>query len=73
MAKISLVEDILKHDDEEIIEFLYDEMRDIRFLYNAVTAADKSAPEVLYSAAGSISIVHDVLKELNRRNKEKAL
>lgn len=71
MAKINLVDEILKHDDEEIIEFLYDKMKQIRALY--LSSAEANQPEVLYAAGENVDLVTDVLRKLNRRNEEKAL
>lgn len=71
MAKINLTDEILKHDDEEIIEFLYDKMKQVRTLYLSATEANQS--EVLYAAGENVDLVTDVLRKLNRRNQEKAL
>ena len=71
MAKINLTDEILKHDDEEIIEFLFEKMKQVKTLYLSATDADE--PEVLYAAGESIDLVTDVLRKLNRRNQEKAL
>lgn len=71
MAKINLVDDILKHDDEEIIEFLTDELGKIRLSF--VNAIEKGEPENIYASKGSVETAYGVLRELNRRNQEKAL
>lgn len=71
MAKINLVDEILKHDDEEIIEFLTDEVGKIRMAF--ITAVEKEDPALVYTVKGGAETVYGVLRELNRRNQEKAL
>lgn len=71
MAKIDLSDDILKHDDEEVIEFLYEMMKGIRLDFHG--ALDQGDPTLVYSAYGDVEIVTDVLRKLYRRNQEKAL
>lgn len=68
MSKIDLTEDILEHSDEEIIEFLYRSMADIRRIH--IDAAGAKCPEVLFAATGSVDTVYSVLKALDARNKE---
>ncbi len=71
MAQINLVDEIVKHDDAEIIEFLADEVGKIRMAF--ITATEKGDPASVYTAKGGVETVYGVLRELNRRNKEKAL
>lgn len=71
MAKINLVNDILKHDEREIIDFLAEEVGRIRLA--TTHAVEDQNPEYAYAVKGNLEIVYGVLKELNRRNKEKAL
>lgn len=71
MAKINLTDEILKHDDAEIIELLYDTMKDIRLTFNG--AMEQNDPSVAYAAFGDVELVTDVLRKLYRRNQEKAL
>lgn len=71
MAKINLSDDILKHDDAEIIELLYDTMRDVRLVFNG--AMEQNDPSITYAAYGDVELATDVLRKLDRRNKEKAL
>lgn len=71
MAKINLTDEILKHDDAEIIELLYDTMKDIRLTFNG--AMEQNDPSVTYAAFGDVELVTDVLRKLYRRNQEKAL
>ena len=71
MAKINLVDEVVKHDDNEIIEFLTDEVGKIRMVL--VTAVEKEDPALAYTAKSGVETVYGVLRELNRRNQEKAL
>lgn len=71
MAKINLTDEILKHDDAEIIELLYDTMKDVRLTFNG--AMEQNDPSVTYAAFGDVELVTDVLRKLYRRNQEKAL
>ena len=71
MAKINLTNEILKHDDPEIIEFLYDTMKDIRLVLNG--AMEQNDPSITYAAYGDVELVTDVLRKLHRRNQENAL
>lgn len=71
MAKINVTNDILKHDDEEIIDLLFETMKGIRLAFNE--AMGKSDPSIAYTAYGDVLMVTDVLRKLNRRNEEKAV
>lgn len=71
MAQIVIVDEILKHDDDEIIAYLYEKMTLARRMY--AKALEDKAPEQLYSMYGCIDDVYTVLKALNRRNEEKAV
>ena len=71
MEKVNLIDDILKHDDNEIIDFLADEVARIRMA--TTYAIENQNPDYMYATKGNLEIVYGVLKELNRRNKEKAL
>lgn len=68
MAKIDLVNEVLRHTDEEIIEYLYGLAATIYRQYNNV-----ENPTMLLSACGDVEQIYDVLRALNRRNKEKSL
>lgn len=63
MAKINLVEEVLKHSDEEIIEYLYGLVAGIRRQYN-----DVEDPMWLLASCGEIEQVYSVLKGLKQRN-----
>lgn len=71
MAKINLTDEVLKHDDPEIIEFLFEKMKEIRLTFNG--AMEQNDPSVTYAAFGDVEVVTDVLRKLYRRNQEKAL
>ena len=71
MAKINLTDEVLKHDDPEIIEFLFDTMKEVRLAFNG--AMEQNDPSVTYAAFGDVELVTDVLRKLYRRNQEKAL
>lgn len=67
MAKINVLEDILKHDQDEVIEYLADEAKAIRaVMRNAIKA---NTPEIAYTALADIEILTNLLVELDRRNK----
>lgn len=68
MAKIDLVNEVLRHTDEEIIEYLYGLAATIYRQYNNV-----ENPTMLLSAFGDVKQIYAVLQVLNRRNKEKSL
>lgn len=70
MAKINLVEDILKHDDADIIEYLAEEAKVIRATFNSAQKANR--PELLYVARVDLEILTVVLNELDKRNKLRA-
>lgn len=67
MSKINLTDEILKHTDEEIIEYLTDEMATIKRLYTKATK--EKAPELLYVTATNLDDVYRILVALNGRNK----
>lgn len=68
---INLAEDILKHTDDEIFEYLSTEARGIRAVFKK--ALDENNANLLFAAAADIEILTTVLIALNRRNKERKL
>lgn len=64
--KIDLTVEVLKHSDEEIIEFLTDKMRSVVKLY-----AEYENPADLVGCAATLGLVYSVLKGLDERNKKK--
>lgn len=63
MAKINLVDEVLKHTDEEVIEYLYGLVAGIRRQYNNV-----EDPMWLLTSCGEVEQVYSVLKGLKERN-----
>lgn len=68
MAKINLTEDILRHKDEEIIDYLADECRAVRSVVKK--SLDSGEPQRLYAMLADIEIITTVVLALDRRNKE---
>lgn len=68
---INLIEEIMKHPDADIIEFLYKKMCEARVAFNEAREYDD--PAIMYTAYDNIVLVIGVLDKLNRRNREKAL
>lgn len=64
--KIDLTTEILKHPDQEVIEFLTEELNGVVKVFS-----DHDNPTQLEVCAKSIGIVYNVLKEMNKRNKQK--
>ncbi len=71
MANINLTDEVLKHTDDEIIEFLAEKAKTVRMVARA--AVDNVNPELLYTIVPEIEIMMPVLIALNRRNKERKL
>jgi len=70
MARINVAEDILKHSDDEIIEYLAEEAKAIRATFNAAQKSNR--PELLYATRVDLEIITTVLNELDKRNKLRA-
>lgn len=68
---INLVEEILKHDEAEIIEYLANVAATVRTVYNQALKAQD--PSILYTASSDVSELYAVLKALNRRNENRTL
>lgn len=69
MSKINLVDDIMKNTDDDIIEFLTDEMGKVRM--TLVNSVSNNAPELVYTTKADVELVYGVLKALRDRNAEK--
>lgn len=67
MTKIDLAGEILKHSDEEVIEFLSEQLQGVVKLY-----AQYENPSDLVGCATTIGLAYNVLKEMDKRNKKKA-
>lgn len=63
MTKINLVDEVLKHTDEEVIDYLYGLVAGIRRQYNNV-----EDPMWLLASCGEVEQVYSVLKGLKERN-----
>lgn len=63
MAKINLVEEVLKHTDEEIIEYLYGLAASLHRQYNSV-----EDPQWLLTSCGEVDQMYAVLRGLKQRN-----
>lgn len=68
--KINLAAEVLRHDDADIIEFLADEAKAIRAVFNNAQKSER--PELLYVARADLEILTAVLNELDKRNKLRA-
>ncbi len=63
MAKINLVDEVLKHSDDEIVEYLYGLASNLRRQYNSV-----EDPMWLLSCCGEVDQMYAVLRGLKQRN-----
>ena len=69
MAKINLTEDVLKHTDEEIIDYLASEARTVRNSWKkALEAGDLTR---FCASAADLEIMVNVLIALDGRNKNR--
>ncbi len=69
MSKINIIDDIMKNTDDDIIEFLTEEVGRIRMSY--INASEENSPELIYMSRANLEIVYGVLKALRSRNAEK--
>lgn len=69
MAKIDIAEDVLKHTDEEIIDFLASEARAVRKVFKK--ALDEGNASVMWAASGDLEVIMTVLIALDGRNKNR--
>lgn len=63
MARINLVDEVLKHTDDEIIEYLYGLAASVRRQYNNV-----EDPMWLLASYGEVEQIYSVLKGLKERD-----
>lgn len=63
MAKINLVDEVLKHTDEEIIEYLYGLIANLHRQYSSV-----EDPQWLLTSCGEVDQMYAVLRGLKQRN-----
>lgn len=71
MASIDLTQEVLRHTDEEIIEFLSDTMTDVVRAYAASLKVND--PTQIIAVTVKVVQVRDILRALNRRNEEHKL
>lgn len=71
MAKINLPSEVLKHDQDEIIEFLAAQAKDVRATFRIVVKSGRT--EMLLATLVDIELLTEILVELDRRNKEHTL
>lgn len=71
MAKINLTEEVLKHSDDEIIEYLSNVSKGIRSAFRRAIESDD--PDLLYITHTDVEIITTILAALDRRNKERGL
>lgn len=71
MAEINLTEEIMKHSDEEIIDYLAKTVSSMRATYNK--AVKTGNPSLLYGMSSDIDAVYPVIIALDRRNKERSI
>lgn len=66
---VDIIGDIMKHKDEEIIEYLSRSMTGIVKNYN--TSLTQKSPEILWGNFGDLVMIEQVLKALKNRNSER--
>ena len=66
---VNVIADIMKHKDEEIIEFLYKTMNGI--IQNYDVSVREKEPALLWGNIGDLAMVKSVLKAMKDRNNEK--
>lgn len=71
MAKINLTEEVLKHSDDEIIEYLSNVSKGVRSTFRRAIESDD--PNLLYITHTDVEIITTILAALDRRNKERGL
>ena len=71
MAKINLTEEVLKHSDDAIIEYLSNVSKGIRSTFRRAIESDD--PNLLYITHTDVEIITTILAALDRRNIERGL
>jgi len=72
MAEINIVDEIMRHTDDEIISFLSKKASGIARTYD-IAQKDEPRPEYLMLEDENVKLVRDVLRAMDRRNKERSL
>lgn len=68
MAKIDLIEEVLKHTDPEIIDYLANEARAVRVVYKK--ALESGDAQRMFAMSADLAILINVIIALDKRNKE---
>ena len=63
---VNPIEDIVKHDDEEVIAYLTTVMSSV--VKNYKVALDSNQPEVTWASYGDVNLAYNVLRALKKRN-----
>lgn len=71
MARINLPLEVLKHEQDEIIEFLAAQAKDVRATFR--NAVNSGRTEMLLTTLVDVELLTEILVELDRRNKEHTL
>ena len=66
---MNIIEDILKHPDEEVIAYMAKTMQGI--IKNYDVSVQKGQPELLWGNIGDLTMVTQVLRAMNKRNEAK--
>lgn len=66
---MNIIEDMLKHKDEEVIAYLAKVMQGVVKNYNL--SLEKNQPEILWGNLGDLTMVSQVLKAMDKRTQEK--
>lgn len=66
---MNIIEDMLKHKDEEVIAYLAKVMQGVVKNYNL--SLEKNQPELLWGNLGDLTMVAQVLKAMDKRNQER--
>lgn len=71
MARINLPLEVLKHEQDEVIEFLAAQAKDVRATFR--NAVNSGKTEMLLTTLVDVELLTEILIELDRRNKEHTL
>lgn len=68
MARIDLTEEILRHTDAEIIDYLASEARAVRAAFKK--ALESGDPQKIFAVSADLTILTNIIVALDKRNKE---
>ena len=69
MARINLTDEVMRHSDDDIIEYLAERAKVVRMVCR--TAVEEVKPELFYTIVPELEMIMPVLIALNRRNQER--